>query len=96
MYIIANFFIYLQKRIRIDDIFIDINTKTTVMQQKIDVRKTMENNTNKRHLVQEHIQSHIIRKEVSNGYVFGILDCTGEEYAKQVNAVNIDDIQWVG
>ena len=36
------FFIYLQKRIKIDDIFIDINTKTTVMQQKIDVRKTFE------------------------------------------------------
>lgn len=29
-----------------------------------------------------------------NGIQFGILDCTIEEYAEQVGAVNIDDIEW--
>lgn len=43
----------------------------------------------------QHIQLHIIRKDISNGLVFGVLDCTGGEYAKLVDAVNIDDIQWV-
>lgn len=52
-------------------------------------------NENKR-LVTEHIQAHTIKEETSNGMIFGVLDCSGEEYAKQVNAVNIDDIQWVG
>lgn len=44
-------------------------------------------------IVNEHTGRKMLTEEI-NGIKHGVLDCLGEEYAKQVGAVNIDDIQW--
>lgn len=56
--------------------------------EKMDMSKN-----EKKDIINKHIGKSMLTEYI-NGIQFGILDCTIEEYAKQVGAINIDDIQW--
>ena len=47
----------------------------------------------KKEVINEHTGKSMLTEAI-NGIKYGVLECTIEEYAKQVGAVNIDDIQW--
>ena len=47
----------------------------------------------KKKILNEHTGKEMLTEKI-NGIQYGVLDCSVEEYSKQVGAINIDDIQW--
>lgn len=44
----------------------------------------------------EHNENHFVCEVEKDGMIFMKLDCTIEEYEKEVNAIKFEDIQWEG